>query len=146
MAIPFNSSRSTDGSAQNGVQTRHPDAAAAEVQNRRIADVLAGTDTVRNNARLYIPQTVEHKEYPETFDAMLKRTSFTNYTSTTVNYLLGMIFRKEPAIKVPPRYKPLLENINNTGNTENTFAKKLCIELLCYNYRRNSTWLLMSQR
>src|SRR5688572_10741381 len=129
---PHRPSSSTDGSAHNGVQTRHPDAAAAEVQNRRITDVLSGTDAVRSNARVYIPQTFEHVQYPETFDAMVQRASFTNYTARTVDYLLGMIFRKEPAIKVPSRYEPRLENINNAGDSDQTFAKKVCREILCY--------------
>ncbi len=119
-------------SPQAGVQSRHPDAQAAEVWYRRISDVLSGTDAMRANSRQYIPQTAEHKMYPETYDAMIARTPFANYTSRVVDGYEGMIFRKDPSIAVPSRYKPRLENINNAGDGVNIFSKKLCRQVISY--------------
>jgi uncharacterized protein DUF4055 len=133
MAIPFDQgSGKTSSSPQAGVQSRHPDAAAAEVWYRRVSDVLNGTDAMRSNARQYIPQTAEHKMYPETYEAMVARTPFANYTSRAVDGYEGMIFRKDPSIAVPSRYKPRLENINNAGDGINIFSKKTCRQVICY--------------
>jgi hypothetical protein len=116
--------------SSSSILDRHPDYAAHEAQWRRINDVLSGTDAVRANARDYIPLTVEHQRYPEAFNAMIARTSFTNYTARAVDGLEGLIFRKDQTVEVPYRYKARLDNINNAGDSINTFCKKVVREVL----------------
>jgi hypothetical protein len=116
----------------SSVSQRHVDWLRFQNQWSRIRDVLEGTDAVRSNAHNYIPQTEENKQYPGTFESMVARTSFTNFTARAVDGLEGLIFRKDPAVDVPYRYKPRLENINNSGDSVNTFSKKLTREVLCY--------------
>jgi hypothetical protein len=137
MPIPFynggtGSSSSAPGTLASAVTDRHPDYARHQLQWSRISHVLAGQDSVRDNARAYIPATVEHQQFPDTYQAMIARTPFTNYTARAVDGLEGMIFRKDPDVKIPARYKPRLENINNSGDSINTFSKKAVREVLAY--------------
>jgi hypothetical protein len=112
------------------VQSKHPAAWAAEIEYRRIEDVLNGQDAVRSNARLYVPQTAEHRQHPELYDEMIGRGSFTNYVGGVVDSYEGTVFRKDPSIQVPARYNPRLENINNAGDGANVFSKKIFREVL----------------
>jgi hypothetical protein len=63
---------------------------------------------------------------------MITRSSFTNYTGRAVDALEGLVFRKDPSVTVPARYKPRLENITNGGYCINTFSKKVFRAMLTY--------------
>jgi hypothetical protein len=116
----------------SSVTTRHPSWLETEPQWSRVSDVLGGTDAVRANAHAYIPASVDHQQHPDAYDAMIRRTSFTNYTSRALDGLEGLIFRKDPSVTVPYRYDPRLKNINNTGDHINTFSKKVVREVLAF--------------
>jgi hypothetical protein len=129
---PPNSGGTIPPASESDVTTRHPDWVAASQSWQRVSDVLGGTDAVRANARAYIPLTADQEDHPETYDAMIARTSFTAYTARAVDGLEGLIFRKDANVSVPGRYKPRLDNINNAGDSVNTFAKKATREVLSY--------------
>src|SRR3954451_6256090 len=136
MVIPFQPPHSGGvapaASPRADVTTRHIDYLAHEMQWQRCADALGGTDTIKANARAYVPRTRDHVQYPETYDEMIARSSYTNFVARTVDGLDGLVFRKDPSITVPPRYKPRLENLNNSGDNATTFAKKVCREVISY--------------
>ena len=115
---------------ENDVTSRHADYLNFAPQWDRIGNVLAGTDAMRASARRYIPETIDHKQHPDAFAAMVARSSFTNFTARTLDGLEGMIFRKDPSVIVPTRFRPRLENMNNAGDAFPLFAKKVCREVL----------------
>src|SRR3954471_10142942 len=136
MVINFNTSSSGGtapaASPRADVTTRHVSYLEHADQRQRCADALGGTDAVKGNARAYVPRTQDQIQYPETYDEMIARSSYTNFVGRTVDGLEGLIFRKDPSITVPPRYKPRLENINNSGDNISTFAKKVCREVISF--------------
>src|SRR4051794_8132179 len=107
---PPSSGGSVPDGLRSDVTTKHPALVDVEPQLRRIDDVLAGTDAVRANARHYVPPDAGHIQHPEAYNAMISRTSFTNYASRCLDALEGMIFRRDPDIELPYRYKPRIED------------------------------------
>jgi hypothetical protein len=55
----------------------------------------------------------------------IERGSYVNFTSSTYTAFLGLLFRKDPDIKVPEFFKDRLANIDNRGSDIITFCKKL---------------------
>lgn len=61
-----------------------------------VADVCAGTLQLRERGAIYLPQ--ESAERPEHYSYRLSRAIFFNAFERTLNALVGMVFRKDPAL------------------------------------------------
>jgi len=77
----------------------HTDYDAVLPEWLRARDVLAGEDAVKRGGEKYLPKlsTQDAKEYA----AYKTRAAFFNATARTADGFLGLIFRREPVVKVP---------------------------------------------
>jgi hypothetical protein len=107
------------------VATRHMDYLENEAAWARIESVLAGSDGVKKDATRFLPQSDYDKRHPDQYWAYVNRANFVNYTLRTVSALEGLIFRKDPTVKVPSQYDKRLKNINNQGDDFISFSKKI---------------------
>lgn len=130
MVTPFQSQSSAPAVAD--VTTRHRQWLDHAPVWSRLSDVMAGQDAVRRNARAYIPPSMEQVKDSQLYDAMISRTPYTNYTARCVDGIMGLIFRKEPSITVPDRFKMRLDNLNNAGENALSVVKKLVYQVVVY--------------
>ncbi|MDN3273382.1 DUF4055 domain-containing protein [Frankia sp. RB7] len=94
----------------------------------KMRDVIAGCDAIQNAGEKYLPK-LSGQDKTE-YDAYLKRGVFFNATGRVVDALSGMVFRKEPDVKVPAGLKPIVEDITLNGVPLNQFSEQIVEELL----------------
>jgi hypothetical protein len=89
----------------------------------KIADLRAGTESVRSKGKLYLPQYPA--ELDSTYTARLATATLFNLYAKTENVMTGLVFQKEIGTDgVATQILPLLENIDNKGNHLNIFARQ----------------------
>lgn len=96
-----------------------------KLQWDRISDVLDGSDSVKTSAKEYLPMLEGHLEDPSSYERYVNGALFMNATSRCVDAYQGAIFRKDPTVTVPARLKPRLDNVNGSGDSFYTFAKRV---------------------
>jgi hypothetical protein len=111
-----------------GVRTEHPEYTAMVETWKRCRDIAKGQRAVHAAGKKYLPPN--GAESDEDFKARLARSDFFNATWRTIAGLVGMAFRKDPAISVPPRIEPYLDDIDLTGRSLSSFAKDACEDVL----------------
>lgn len=79
-----------------GIESQHPDYAAALEWWQRMADVIAGQDAVHKAGTKYLPKLSE--QTPQEYNAYKLRAAFFNATGRTIDALHGLMFRKPAAI------------------------------------------------
>jgi hypothetical protein len=84
----------------------HPEYAQFSPKWFRARDVLSGEDTVKAAGIRYLPRLSEHTD--EEFAAYAARACFFNATARTAEGFSGMIFRRDPVIKLPSERSPHL--------------------------------------
>lgn len=94
---------------------------------KRCRDVVAGQDSVHKAGREYLPELSgqDEKEY----SAYKSRANFYGATGRTLDGLVGMVFRKDPDIIVPPAMQSWLDDITLTGITARGFARSVLQEV-----------------
>lgn len=105
------------------VDTEHPEYEARKNQWSRIRDCVAGQDAIYAGQTKYLPKlsgqnATEYKAYQQ-------RALFYGGTARTLDGLSGMIFRKEPQIKVPDGFLPMLEDVTLSGVDIQGFAEQI---------------------
>ena len=81
------------------VNSTHPDYDANAAAWLRARDVFAGEDAVKAAGTRYLPRLDSQSETE--FTAYKSRASFFNATARTVDGFVGLIFRRESAVKLP---------------------------------------------
>jgi hypothetical protein len=81
------------------VNTTHPDYDATLPAWLRARDVLAGEDAVKAGGEKYLPRL--DSQSSEEFASYVKRASFFNATARTAEAYLGLVFRRQPFVKLP---------------------------------------------
>ena len=84
-----------------GVNSTHPDYDAALPGWLRARDVFAGEDAVKAGGIKYLPRLEEQSDVD--YAAYVARGSFFNATARTVEGFVGLIFRRDPTVKLPQR-------------------------------------------
>ena len=87
--------------------------------------VLGGASAVKAMADKFFPLTDWDRRHIDLWNVYIQRGSYVNFTSSTYTAFLGLLFRKDPDIKVPTYFEDRLKNINNRGDDIITFCKKL---------------------
>jgi len=67
----------------------------------RARDVFAGEDAIKAAGERYLPKLAEQSQAD--YDAYRTRGSFFNATARTVEGFIGLIFRRDPTVKLPDR-------------------------------------------
>jgi hypothetical protein len=114
------------------VASRHPDYLSMLPAWARIDAVMAGSDGVKAEAKQFLPMTDYDVRNPEQYWAYVTRANFINYTLRTVSALEGLIYRKDPTVKVPKQFEKRLDNIDNRGSNFYVFSKRVAHNLIRY--------------
>jgi hypothetical protein len=114
------------------VSTPCPEYTAVAPLWKKIADVMEGSHAVKAAGHDYIPPLSDHATRPDMAAAYIERAMFVDFSSRTVDALVGAIYRKEPGVKVPTAYAPRLANINGQGDQLFGFSKKVTREVISY--------------
>ena len=81
------------------VNSTHPDYDASAALWLRARDVVAGEDALKAAGEKYLPRLDSQTD--DEYDAYKSRASFFNATSRTANGLVGLLFRRDPLIRLP---------------------------------------------
>jgi len=101
----------------------------------RARDVFAGEDTVKAAGERYLPKL--DSQTPDEYVAYKARASFFNASARTVDGFVGLIFRREPTVKLPERVsgvagalRVFAEDVDLLGTSLYTFSKNIVSEVL----------------
>jgi hypothetical protein len=108
------------------VNTQHPKYEKKLNQWKRCRDVVAGSDAIKDAGVAYLPALKD--QTTDDYNAYKTRASFINYTWKTINALQGMLFRKQPEIKVASSVDALLKDVTMDGRSIFIFAQQIAIE------------------
>ena len=98
------------------VNSTHADYDAMQLAWLRARDVYAGEDAVKLAGTRYLPRLEEQSD--DEYSAYVERGSFFNATARTVEGFLGLIFRRDPTVKLP-------EQSAGVGNALHAFSKEV---------------------
>jgi hypothetical protein len=81
------------------VNATHPDYDASAIAWSRARDVIAGEDAIKAGGARYLPRLDSQTD--DEYTAYKQRASFFNATARTADAYLGLIFRRQPFVKLP---------------------------------------------
>lgn len=110
------------------VKTTHEKYKAMSGEWKRCRDAAAGQSAVHNGGEEYLPK-LTGQTVPE-YSAYLGRAGFYNATWRTINGLQGMLFRKQPKVKVASVVEPMLKDVSLSGESLYMFTQHCERELL----------------
>lgn len=95
---------------------------------QRCEDCADGEDAVHKAAEKYLPRLPAQLNID--YASYVARANFYNAFYRTVAGLVGMLFRKPPAIDVPASVEPMLDDITMSGIPFHMFMEDVCEETL----------------
>ena len=110
------------------VSDRHKEYTEHEFEWARIRDAVGGEDAVKKAQTNHLPKPSGQDDHE--YHQYLMRAMFYGASGRTVQGLLGAIFRKPPMIDIPRALEEAAENITLTGVDLETFAKRVCEEVI----------------
>jgi hypothetical protein len=112
----------------NGPDTRHPEYELMLPVWKRCRDVVSGEDAVHKAGVEYLPKLQE--QTPQEYSAYVMRAPFYNATARTVDGLVGMVLRKEPAVEAPAALDAIREDMTLTGCALPELSEQLLREVI----------------
>ena len=118
-----------------GAESTHPDYDATAAAWQRAREIIAGDDVVKAAGVRYLPRLDgqsddEYKSYKD-------RATFFNATGRTADGQVGLIFRREPTVKLPERVsgvagalRVFAEDVDLMGTSLFTFSKNVVNEVV----------------
>ena len=117
------------------VNSTHSDFDANEAAWLRARDVFAGEDAVKSARERYLPRLDAQTD--DEYAAYKSRASFFNATGRTSDAFVGLIFRREPTVKIPERVsgvagalRVFAEDVDLLGTSLYTYSKNIVNEVL----------------
>jgi hypothetical protein len=113
------------------VNSHHPEYDQRKAQWDRCADVIEGSDAVKEAGEAYLPKLEGQDE--RGYGAYKTRALFYNASSRTVDGLTGLVFRKDTRMELPLSEKEqtaMLADITQSGVTFESFSKQVVRLLL----------------
>ena len=113
------------------VQTNHPDYDKYKDIWKKMRDVIAGEEAVKEGGRTYLPP-LNVDEDDDTYNIYLSNASFYNATGLTFEAFMGMIFRKPIEIGEDTDAaleNPLFQNVDLEGTGADLFARDITEEV-----------------
>jgi hypothetical protein len=110
--------------------TEHPAVAAHRPIWQRCRDVIAGQDAMHDRKRreIYLPRFTGEKD--KDYNARVARSEFFNATYRTIEGMVGMLFRKNPAVTVSAITEGMLADVTQAGRSLVDLAKDVAREAL----------------
>ena len=113
----------------------HPDYDASLPSWLRARDVIAGDDAVKSAGESYLPRLDSQND--DEYLAYKIRACFFNATSRTCDGFLGLLFRRDPEVKLPDRHagvggalRVFTDDVDLMGTSLFTFCKGIVGEVL----------------
>jgi len=113
----------------------HPDYDASLPAWLRARDVIAGEDAVKIGGNKYLPRLDSQSD--DEYLGYKSRACFFNATSRTCDGFLGLLFRRDPEVKLPDRHagvggalRVFTEDVDLMGTSLFTFCKGVVSEVL----------------
>jgi hypothetical protein len=101
----------------------------------RARDVMAGEDAIKYRGERYLPKLVDQTD--EEYQAYKARACFFNATNRTADGFLGLIFRREPTVKLPERnsgvggsLRVFSEDVDLMGTSLSTYCRAVVSEVV----------------
>ena len=94
----------------------------------KIRMVFEGDKAVKANAKTHFPPNEGVSD--KTYDAIIQRSVFENFTEATAKGISGLIFAKEPTISLPASLELLKDNIDMDDNTIVDLSQNIVNELI----------------
>ncbi len=113
-----------------GVSSHHPEYDEYLPKWQRCSDVVDGQDAVHAAGTKYLPKLVD--ETDDGYKARLARSDLFNATWRTIAGLVGLAFRKEPAVVLPAGMDAYAKDITMSGVTLDSLARELVEDVLEY--------------
>ncbi len=116
------------------LNTPHPEYTRFLPKWTRARDVLAGEDTLKSKGEAYLPRL--RSQITDDYDDYKRRAAFFNATARTAEGFAGLIYRRDPAIRLPddPHLRPamaaLKDDVDLSGTSITQYSKKLVDEIL----------------
>jgi hypothetical protein len=117
------------------VNSTHPDYDANAAAWQRARDIIAGDDTVKAGGTKYLPRLDSQSD--DEYLGYKSRACFFNATSRTCDGFLGLLFRRDPEVKLPDRHagvggalRVFTEDVDLMGTSLFTFCKGVTGEVL----------------
>lgn len=93
-----------------------------------LRDTISGDDAVKAKNTTYVPRLSEQSN--DDYNAMLNRPVYENYTQRILNGFIGLMFSKDPMIKLPAKLEDYKDNIDLKGTTLIDFEQELSREVM----------------
>ena len=101
----------------------------------RSRDVIAGEDSVKSGGTKYLPRLDSQSDTE--YNAYKSRACFFNATSRTADGFLGLLFRRDPSVKLPDRHagvggalRVFTDDVDLMGTSLFTFCKGITSEVI----------------
>lgn len=106
----------------------HADYEANEKKWTRVIDAVAGGDEIKNKRDTYLPRPGGQED--DDYAAYIARARWYDVTDRTLVGLVGAIFRREPQIEAPNRFKDQLDDLSVTGSPWITTTREIAQAVL----------------
>ena len=114
---------------------QHPEYRKYSPRWAMVRDCVSGSDEVKSKGTDYLPQpnpSDRSEENKERYRHYVQRASFINFTGSTLDGLLGMVFRRAPVFDIAPPLQYLEYNATGSGITlEQTTRSAISQVLQC---------------
>jgi hypothetical protein len=105
------------------IDSTHKDYAGASDKWSKCRVATAGQDAVHKAGKQYLPPLKD--QTPEDYDAYKSRATYFNACGRTLSGLVGMVFRKDPAIDVPDTMRGMVDDIDLNGTSLTGLAQHI---------------------
>lgn len=99
-----------------------------------VRDACGGDPAIKAKRELYLPADFARDpvsgKYTEHYTGYINRAYFLGVTGRTKESMIGMVFRKDPAVEVPEQMVDLMEDVDGAGQSLEQISKEMIGELL----------------
>ena len=117
------------------VNSTHPEYDANAASWLRARDVFAGEDAVKSAGERYLPKLDSQSD--DEYHAYKSRASFFNATARTADGFVGLIFRREPVVRLPEKTTGVgaalaasADDLDLLGTSLSAYAKNVVAEVV----------------
>jgi hypothetical protein len=110
------------------IDTTHDEAAAWQTRWKRCRDAVAGQHAVHQAGEVYLPKLRD--QTPDEYRAYRERAGWYGATGRTLQGLVGMVFRRAPALEVPPALDAMAADMTLSGHSVDLLARDTLAHVL----------------
>lgn len=113
--------------------TFHPEYSEMLPVVTAVRDACGGDPTIKAKRELYLPADFAKDEignYTNHYIGYINRAYFLGVTGRTKESMIGMVFRKEPTVELPPQLEAFSEDIDGAGQSLEQISKEMVGEML----------------